>query len=312
MRFAFLNDLSFAVGTLISTFIFANHATAQSDRAPIPDLTGTWGRNALFLEQPLSGSGPVTFRLRTPIGTMDFYKGYIGDYTNPILKPEAAAVIKKLGDVSLGGKPFPTPHDQCWPEPTPFVLGAQFGVQLLQAKDEVVLLYLSDHMVRHVRLNVPHAGHVIPTWQGDSVGHYEGDTLVIDTVGVKVGPLSLVDLYGTPHSSALHVVERYRLIDGVAARDAQRRHESNYLPPGVPNPVMNEYGRGSIDPDVQKKGLQAEVTVDDPGMFTTTWSGLVTYRHVVGDWPEAVCAENRREYYNNKNSEVPQADKPDF
>ncbi len=307
MPFSPVKKLSIAAGTLFSTAILANAAMAA-----IPDLTGTWGRNSFFLEQPSSGSGPVTFRLRTPIGTMDLLKGYIGDYTNPILKPEAAAVIKKLGDVSLGGKNFPTPHDQCWPEPTPFVLGAQLGVQLLQTKDEVVLLYLSDHMVRHVRLNVPHAARVIPTWQGDSVGHYEADTLVIDTVGMKVGPLSMVDLYGTPHSSALHVIERYRLIDGVDARDAQQRHESKYFPPRIPNPLMNEYGRGSIDPDVAKKGLQAEITVDDPAVFTTTWSGLVTYRHVVGDWPEAVCAENRREYYNNRDSEAPQADKADF
>ncbi len=312
MRFALVKEISVAAGSLISTAIFVNSATAQGDGATVPDLTGTWGRNAFFLELPSSGSGPVTFRLRTPIGTMDVLKGYIGDYTNPILKPEATAVIKKLGDASLGGRTFPTPHDQCWPEPTPFVLGAQLGVQLLQAKDEVVLLYLSDHMVRHVRLNVPHAARVIPTWQGDSVGHYEADALVIDTVGVKVGPLSMVDLYGTPHSSALHVVERYRLIDGMDARDAQRRHESKYFPPGIPNPLMNEYGRGNIDPDVGKKGLQAEITVDDPSMFTTTWSGLVTYRRVIGDWPEAVCAENRREYYNNKDSEVPQADKQDF
>ena len=50
---------------------------------------------------------------------------------------------------------------------------------------------------------------VTPAWYGDSVGHYEGDTLVIDTVGIKVGPFAMVDMYGTPHSAALHVVERY-------------------------------------------------------------------------------------------------------
>jgi hypothetical protein len=43
--------------------------------------------------------------------------------------------------------------------------------------------------------------------------------LVIDTIGQKIGPLSMVDLYGTPFSLALHVIERYRLIDGATARD---------------------------------------------------------------------------------------------
>jgi len=42
---------------------------------------------------------------------------------------------------------------------------------------------------------------------GDSVGHYEGDTLVIDTVGQKVGRWSMMDLFGTPFSGSLHVVE---------------------------------------------------------------------------------------------------------
>ena len=63
----------------------------------------------------------------------------------------------------------------------------------------------------------------MPSWQGHSVGWYEGDTLVIDTVGIKAAPPSTVDLFGTPHGEALHVVERYRLIDGEAAAEAQRK-----------------------------------------------------------------------------------------
>jgi len=49
-----------------------------------------------------------------------------------------------------------------------------------------------------VRLNQPHPANVTPSWYGDSVGHYEGDTLVIDTVGIKIGPFSMVDMYGRP------------------------------------------------------------------------------------------------------------------
>jgi hypothetical protein len=72
-------------------------------------------------------------------------------------------------------------------------------------------------------MNQSHPTPATPSWYGDSVGHYEGDTLVIDTVGVKIGPLSMVDMYGTPHSPALHVVERYRLIDYEAAKEAEER-----------------------------------------------------------------------------------------
>jgi len=58
-----------------------------------------------------------------------------------------------------------------------------------------------------------HAAQVTLPGYGDSVGYWEGDTLVIDTIGIKIGPFAMVDAYGTPQSPALHVLERYRLID---------------------------------------------------------------------------------------------------
>jgi hypothetical protein len=118
----------------------------------------------------------------------------------------------------------------------------------------------------------------------------------------------MVDWLGTPFSPALHVVERYRLIEGEAAREAQLTNESNYF--SGPSPLTNEYGRDIIDPDTNKKGLQVEITVEDPIVFTTPWSGLVTYRPVLGDWPEAVCAENTREFGPERM--LPIDDTPDF
>jgi hypothetical protein len=185
-------------------------------------------------------------------------------------------------------------------------------MQLIQQKDEVILLYLSDHLVRHVRINAPHSVNPTPTWQGESVGHYEGDTLIVDTIGQKVGPLSMVDRYGTPLTASLHVIERYRLIDGALARDLQRKYESTYLGPGQSSPLTNEYGRGDIDPDTTKPGLQVEITVEDPNVYTAPWSALVTYRRVLGDWPEAVCAENTRGAGSGWVVLVPRAEKPDF
>jgi hypothetical protein len=84
-------------------------------------------------------------------------------------------------------------------------------MHLLQQPDKITIVYDYDHQVRHVRMNERHPAPVIPSWYGDSIGHYEGDTLVIDTVGVKTDrPYAMVDIYGTPYSAALHVVERYR------------------------------------------------------------------------------------------------------
>ena len=71
----------------------------------------------------------------------------------------------------------------------------QIGVQLLQQPDKITILYLRDHEVRRVRMNESHPAHVTPSWYGDSIGHYEGDTLVIDTVAVRSDrPYAMVDM----------------------------------------------------------------------------------------------------------------------
>ena len=74
----------------------------------------------------------------------------------------------------------------------------QLGIELLQRKDGVTILYDQDDQVRHVRLNAAHPAKVTPSPMGDFVGHYEGDTLVVDTIGIKPGPYAMVDRYGSP------------------------------------------------------------------------------------------------------------------
>ena len=153
-------------------------------------------------------------------------------------------------------------------------------------------------------MNARHPDRVTPSWYGDSIGHYEGDTLVVDTVGIKLGPASMVDIFGTPYSEALHVVERYRLIDGAAATQAlaQNARQNFTIPVEVTGIVL--------DPDETHSGLQIEFTVDDPNMFTTPWSARVTLRRGVNEWIEDVCAENQHEYYAN--NMIPTDDTPDF
>jgi hypothetical protein len=133
---------------------------------------------------------------------------------------------------------------------------------------------------------------VTPSWYGDSVGHYEADTLVIDTVGIKIGPFSMVDPFGTPHSQALHVVERYRLIDYEVAMQGQEKGLKEWLHlDGGDSGVV-------LDRDFRGKGLQLEFTVEDEGVFTMPWSATVTYRRGLGSViPENVCAENLRATY---------------
>jgi hypothetical protein len=225
---------------------------AADSGATIPDFSGQWGRDMLFFEPPPSGPGPVINAVRKADGTVvaqdpccTLLPRWLGDHTSPILKPEAAAAVKKFGELASSGSVTPDLHNSCWPEPPPYVMGLHFGVLILQQPNEVTLLYLLYNTVRRVRLDATHPEHLAPSCQGHSVGRYEGDTLVVDTVGIKVAPYSTVDPFGTPHSDALHVVERYRLIDGEAAAEAQKKHGAIFRP--VP-----PYGRGTIDPDTAK------------------------------------------------------------
>src|SRR5262245_24848645 len=152
--------------------------------AAIPDFSGIWLHPFWpGFDPPLSGPGPVVNKLRLPNGSGN-WRVLVGDYTNPILKPEAAEIVRKWGDISLSGVVPPTPANQCWPQPVPYIFW-NLGMQMLQQRDQIAILYDKDHQIRRVRMNQPHPARVTPSWYGDSVGHYEGETLVIDTVGVK-------------------------------------------------------------------------------------------------------------------------------
>ena len=251
-----------------------------------------------------SGSGDqhITFRRG---GQSNWSIQLVGDYTNPILKPGAAETVKERGAISLSGsQPYPTlPPIQCWPQDVPYIFWS-FGMQMLQEPDRITFIYTDpNNEIRQARLNQAHPAHVIPSFYGDSVGHYEGDALVIDTIGVKTDrPFAMLDMYGTPFTDALHVVERYRLLDYAAAKDGFARDaKENFHTPGPP-----------IDPAYKGKYLQLEFTVEDDGVFSTPWTATITYRPDPSGWVEEVCAENPHEYYSNKDTAVPMADKADF
>ena len=278
--------------------------TPPSSARPAPDFSGIWAHPALGFGPAISGPGPLTNLSRLPTGTGDNAR-LVGDYRNPILKPEAAEIVRKRGEISISGKAFPDPDALCYQQPVPYIFW-NFDVQLLQQKDRVTIIYQHDNDFRQVRLNQAHPAVVKPSAHGDSVGHYEGDTLVIDTIGIRVGPHTMIDRLGTPYTEALHVVERYRRLDYDDATAELKKAEKEWPRVGA-----------AIDPNYKGKSVQLEFMVEDQGVFTMPWSATITYmRSARTDWEERICAENvEHDYafqYFSEDARLPTDNAPDF
>jgi len=325
-NFLLLAALAAAVATPALSQNTAPAASSAAQRAAsVPDMSRLWG-NTLGpgLPQPASGPGPVRNKMRqrqavdiygkdiNPANAPIVAQGgrRVGDYTAPILQPWAAQVVKEHGEKELNDGPASNPINECRPSGVPFVF-YNLGMEMLQQPNSITMLYVFDHEVRRVRMNQAHPAKVTPSWFGDSVGHYDGDTLVIDTVGIKAGPYTMVDQYGTPHTDKVHVVERYRLIDYEAANQILER--------GAKENATTFRNDSGVVPDLNDRGknLQLDITIEDEGAFTTPWSSTIIYRPGVSaygvsssEFPEAVCAENPHEL--SRIAGVPTADKPDF
>jgi len=176
----------------------------------------------------------------------------IADPSNPNIKQWAKDVMKKDNDEVLKGKIAFTPGQSCVPWGVPMVSLSGGPFFFLQTDKIVYIIEEGDRLTRHVYMDVPHSANPKPSWYGESVGHYEGDTLVVDTVGLNTK--TFVDNYRTPHTDKLHVVERYRMIDG-------------------------------------GKQLEVQMTVDDPDTYNQPWQAIRRYDRAETDLGEDICQE---------------------
>jgi hypothetical protein len=243
--------------------------SAQQQR----DISGLWTRggaaNTLF-RPPQSGPGPV-MTIKLP-GQQNVPR-QAGDYNSPILQPWAKEVVRRQTERVLAQREaLNTPQETCWPMGVPHILQLNFHAQIIDDGKKIVFLYERHNQRRIARLNASHPANVKTSWFGDSVAHWEGDTLVVDTIGLD--PRTWVDVFATPHTDKLHVVERYR-----------RRDANN---------------------------LDVTIEVDDPGAFTTKWSAQVSYQKDDEPWLETICSENNIDAATGKLYDQPTAAKPDF
>ena len=275
---------------LIAVAALAIGATAAPSRAAdngqtkaVPALAFTdyaWLKRSDDFLPPESGPGPVLSDRAHPYvanndeGRQPTFR--VADLTNPILKPWAAAQMKTANDeVLAGGIPF-IARSSCVPGGVPgFLVYARLEpMYFIQTPKEVLIIVQGNAEARHVYMDVPHAKNPKSSWYGESVGHYEnGDTLVVDTIGMN--DKTFLDNYRTPHTTALHVVERFKVIDG-------------------------------------GQKLDVAIHVEDPGTFNSPWNARQEYRRAKqGAMQETPCAENKG-YFGVEDYSIPQAGRPDF
>ena len=283
-------SLSFSTTAQSAPPNFAPHASV-----------GWYAYNRQFIPPP-SGPGPVQQDAARPYVSNDEFRvtgrqptEQLADLSNSILQPWARDVLRKRNELVLSGKPAHPPHASCWPVGVPgFLLRPMTqAMYFVQTPQVVVMILSSKQEVRHVYLADKHSPNVKPSWYGESIGHYEGDALVVDTIGID--ERTWVDGFGTPHTKELHVIERFHLIE-------------------------------------DGKVLEANVHVEDPGAFTAPWNAIQRFRQYEaavrqvgisriaqlasapeGPLTELICADNPNSFFPGTSVlPIPQAVTPDF
>jgi hypothetical protein len=285
MRIQRIVSLGCAALITFSSVLLAQTRTASQKAAHTGDLTGVWYPSSVntfnFIwtdpqgqrlnTLPLTPWAEEKFKANHPIG---------GEYT---------ALTSN------------DPNFSCLPPGIPNVYTHAYPVEFLQVPGRVIMYFEYEHYVRQIFTDGrDHPKDANPTWMGDSIGRWDGDTLVIDSTGFN--DKTWLDVSGHPHSEALHMVERMRrvdhdtlmidiTIDDPLAYTMPLKTQRKYiLKPGWN--IMEficEDNRVSFNDFEKKVGTQgtkaAEVTVE---------SG--TSQSIVGDWKGTIALADARSF----------------
>ena len=202
-----------------------SHATAMT-----PDFTGVW-----FIDE---------------------YRRNLLPKEDPPFQPWAAAKFKERQSEKLHQDPDagPDPTERCIPPGIPREMQQPFPWEIVQARDRLIMIFEYQSLVRQIFTDGRgHPKDLEPTYMGNAIGRFEGDTLIVDTIGFN--DKTWLDPMGLPHSDALHVVEHIRRVD----------HDT----------LVDEY------------------TIDDPKAYTKTWTAQKTFKLKPDwQIQEYVCTEN--------------------
>lgn len=233
MRRRFRDLLGLAAACLIAPSLFAQAAASP----PNADLSGIWA----------------------PGGGMNGGPGGRGfSLQDAPLQPEALKTYQasRAGLTSLNEKGLDEldPNTSCYPPGAPRSMVMPYPFEIVQRPGVVYILFAYNSGIRRIYTDGrKHPSEPDSTWMGHSIGTWQGNTFIVDTVGLR--PETWLDPLGTPHSDALHMVERFRRI----------------------GPTK----------------LEVEFQFDDPKSFTKPWGGSKVYEKSDSEMMEYyVCEEN--------------------
>ena len=192
---------------LVGALLALVHAPASAAPAPRDAIAGRWDQPAA-----MTFSNPRNAEERYNVTPAS---GMVHQPVLPIFTPAYSAIYSERLRSQLAGRTVADPTANCLPPGLPRMMLAPFPIQVVVTPDEV--LVLAEYMSQVRRIYTDGRGHPAdpdPTFNGHSIGRWEGDTLVVDTVALR-GDTS-VDVTLIPHSDRLHVIERMRRVaDGL-------------------------------------------------------------------------------------------------
>lgn len=210
------------------------HAQAPTHGA---DFTGVWED---FAPEHMEAFSNWALRAGPPPMTAWGQDRY--DQTKPTFGPRSVPVLETNDPV----------YD-CFLPGTPRIYMHPFPMEIIQTPDRVIMLFEYDHIVRQIYTDGrDHRTDLAPSWMGDSTGHWEGETLVVETVNFN--DKTWIDREGVPHSDQLRVLERIRL-----------------------------------DED---RNLVIDITIEDSVAFTEPWTAQRWYQPVDWVIEEFSCMDN--------------------
>lgn len=177
-------------GVAILLPILAAPVVGVATAAQPPDFTGVWEARDAYVLKMTTDDGKRQQTIPWQPWSMEF--------------------ARKEREADQAGNPFPNNNALCLPPGFVRQYKGNFPFMIVQTPEQISFLFEENTRVNIVHMNKPHPANLKPTWYGHSVGRWEGDTLIIDTIGTN-GKTPFPG--AIPHSEAMHLTHRFRLLE---------------------------------------------------------------------------------------------------